>query len=158
MKKHLLIFCLLLFSIGFATKSAAQLATIDKLEIIPDIPINTDEVRVYAEAHFSSGGCDLYKYNVEQHGHEISVIAYHRIGALAYICPSNNTIPIGVLEAGNYSLRYYIVDGESSSTLAQKDIGFYVSSLPKVPVIDQRSSGIYIFPNPFTTDLTIKID
>ncbi|MBN1185848.1 MAG: T9SS type A sorting domain-containing protein [Bacteroidales bacterium] len=114
-----------------------------KLEIIPQNPTFTDEVKVVCHSMFTSGGCAMTNYTVDfddtgdpSNGAigGIHVNAYHEIGMLTYMCESVDTIPVGRLNAGYHFLDYTINVTNENCVPMNHYIDFFVQDTTKYPV------------------------
>lgn len=83
---------------------------IDSLKIIPQEAHAGDIISVAAYTTHSSGGCDLKDYRIWKCQNFIFVDATYEQGMLTYICHSADTIPLGTLLPGNYTLLYDWLD------------------------------------------------
>ncbi len=83
---------------------------IDSLKIIPQTAHAGDIIHVAAYTTHSSGGCDLRDYRIWKCSNVIIVDATYEQGMLTYICHSADTIPLGTLPPGNYTLLYDWLD------------------------------------------------
>ena len=130
MKKLLLLLFLL------ANLSPIFSQSIQNISLIPANPTDQDTVKVVADLAFTSGGCDLVGSGSALNGSAIEVVAKHCTGMLAVICYASDTISLGVLPAGNYSVNFnaevgtYDVNGNCTGfvTGAQQSISLTVGS------------------------------
>jgi hypothetical protein len=115
---------------------------IQKLEIIPQNPTITDEIKIVCHSMFTSGGCDMTNYTVDFDGtidptgarEGIHVNAYHEVGMLTVMCESVDTIPVGMLNAGYHFLDYTLnVTNENCAVMTQY-IDFFVQDTTNYPV------------------------
>ena len=115
---------------------------IQKLEIIPQNPTITDEVKVVCHSMFTSGGCKMTSYTVDTDGSNdptgayggIHVNANHEVGMLTYICESTDTIPLGKLDAGYHFLDYSITVTNLNCGSVTQYMDFFVQDTTKFPV------------------------
>jgi len=99
MKKLLLIFLL------FCALIPVQAQWITGMHVVPDTPSSADNVRLIVQAQFPSGGCsEWYIMNQYQVDFEYTYSIVNCVGMLAVICPNNDTITMGQLIAGNYTV------------------------------------------------------
>lgn len=98
---------------------------VDSLKIIPENPMSDDEVKLIAFTAHTSGDCFLKNYYIHRWGNQFNIDAEYELGDLAVICHSEDTIPIGILPAGDYLLFYgnsdtlfFRVNGDSSVCFA----------------------------------------
>ena len=83
---------------------------IDSLKIIPQEAHAGDIISVAAYTTHSSGGCDLKNFRIWRCQNFILVDATYEQGMLTYICHSADTVPLGTLPPGNYTLLYDWLD------------------------------------------------
>ncbi|MBN8701892.1 MAG: T9SS type A sorting domain-containing protein [Bacteroidetes bacterium] len=104
MKKITTIFIILCISI------LAKAHSIDSLKIIPPNPTTNDYIKVVAYTMFTSGSCAMIDSSVAGigTGTTITIDACHNVGMLTVICHSTDTVSLGFLAPGNYSLNYFI--------------------------------------------------
>lgn len=105
---------ILLFSLVIITlNSNAQ--QILNVSFIPSQPTTADPVKAAVSLAFPSGGCGL---NNEQHsinGTSILAFVYHCMGPLTYICYVTDTIELGLLPAGYYTMNTNLMVGTYDS-------------------------------------------
>jgi hypothetical protein len=81
----------------------------------PVNPTTVDNVQVIVSMTFTSGDCQLYQQNYSVVGDSITVEVYHCVGPLAYICDVTDTIVVGFLPAGSYSVKTYLYTSDGMS-------------------------------------------
>jgi hypothetical protein len=153
------LFFLLLIS-SFSNQLIAQ-GTIVSLSVNPPNPTEADEVEVYAEVSFPSGGCELDDQNFSLSGTSITASAHHCVGLLAVICNNTDTFSIGQLPAGNYTFDLTLTSGAGGPDCTpgivpddSDQFQFTVSSSVSVDEI-KRLDG-FVYPNPVKDVLNLK--
>ncbi len=148
MKKHLYIFYILLIA---AQPMNAQ--WINSIQINPPMPTTADSISLIYSADFPASGCDILGYLVNISEHTITINATHELGILTVICTSVQTIPIGLLPEGNYTLTLNLfIPGSNTS----QSMSFNVTG--PVNFTEQTTSdhSFQVFPNPSYDHLQIK--
>jgi hypothetical protein len=118
---------------------------IDNLYIIPANPSVQDYISIVYDAHFPSSSCELDEWDLTGNGYVLNLTTLHEQGMLSVICYSSETIPVGNLAAGNYTLNLTVsIPGSSVSSV----INFTVSNIVSVEVTNPETTGFLVFPNP----------
>lgn len=84
----------------------AQLPMVNSLQIFPSNPVSTDTIYLIVTCTFSSGDCALLSSNVQVLGSNVQVDGNYCPGMLTVICTSIDTVKIGTLLPGNYSINF----------------------------------------------------
>lgn len=152
--KHIKMYIVLLLLMFLCTLSnqlkAQGFAVINSMSIIPSPPTTNDPVFLIVNASFSSGPCDQIVQYVTVIGNSIGIQAGHSLGPLAYICTSIDTIPLGQLSVGTYSLIHTI---NASGATATDSLSFTVT-IP-TGMGDLNANSFTIYPNPATNFIKI---
>jgi hypothetical protein len=143
--KKLFNFCILLVLISYSSKAQ----WINQLSISPIVPTTQDVIFVHCNASFPSTGCELLNDNVSISGNIIEVNANHEQGNLMVICTNTNSVSLGYLPAGNYTLNYHthIHTPPSPPSSATGTLNFTVETITNIES-DISKNNIEIFPNP----------
>ncbi|HLG36116.1 MAG TPA: T9SS type A sorting domain-containing protein [Bacteroidia bacterium] len=156
MKTHPLTFAIVLMTFLGASNSEAQPAGIDSLKIIPTNPTTNDTVKVISYTHWGINPCLLTSSSINTVNDSITVVAIHGGFGNLQPCSSIDTLTIGVLNAGNYELIYYLPDTFWAVVFDIDTIIFTVQQASGLNQIDNSDQRIKIFPNPATTEVTIN--
>lgn len=153
------LFFLLLIS-SFSNQLIAQ-GTIVSLSVDPPNPSEADEVEVYAEISFPSGGCELDDQNFSLSGTSITASAHHCVGLLTVICNNTDTFSIGQLPAGNYTFDLTLTSGAGEpdctpGIVPDDNDQFQFTVSPSVGIDEvERLDGL-AYPNPVVNVLNLK--
>jgi len=128
---------------------------IDNCHVLPATPTVQDYIYIVYDAHFPSSSCALNEWDLTGNGYILNLSTLHEQGMLSVICYSSETIPVGNLAAGNYTLNLTVsIPGSSASTV----INFTVSGIVPVEETEQSTQVFYAFPNPVYDILTFETD
>ena len=144
MKNVLFILCLFSSNILFA-----QFGQITAVQIIPANPTDADQVKAVVEVMLGSSPCTLNNSLSNINGNIIELNNFYCEGMLTMVCSRTDTINIGTLAAGMYSLNVNIASGCGPYTPVDSALsnGFTVSVFSGVDAIEKKSSFM-LFPNP----------
>lgn len=150
---------LVLFS-SFPIQILAQ-GTIVSLSVNPPNPTEGDEVEVYADVSFTSGGCDVDFIAYPISGTTINATAHHCIGLLTVICNTTDTFELGQLPAGNYTFDLALTSGAggpncSPGIVADDNDQFPFTVSPAVGIEEVKNLKGFAYPNPFVDILNLK--
>ncbi|MEY4593829.1 MAG: hypothetical protein RIQ47_239 [Bacteroidota bacterium] len=138
----------LLFFLAFSIAGIAQ--SIQLLSIFPANPTTNDPIQVIGNLEFTSGGCEMVGSGVTPLGTTLNVNVKHCPGMLTFICNVSDTVNLGTLPAGTYTLNFFVDVGTYNAagicdnfiTTTQQSLSFTVtgtssiitpgSSLPKL--------------------------
>ena len=124
------------------------------LKIIPQIPLNSNPIKVACRTTYPTDGGRLDSSNVIINNFEITIIGYHSRNDAAFPSQSNDTITIANLQSGNYNFTYYL---EMPNRKTEKDTD-YVNFSVGVNAIENQNklnSIFKIFPNPINSSSMI---
>ncbi len=157
--------CLFIFTIilCFNIKILSQIpfpCVINNLGILPLNPSQTDIVKLNFDVSFPSELCILDSSNVTINNFQISVFTRYTTGSSPILCHSIDTIIVGDLIEGDYSLAftairtYNLVDTECYCT----DTLYFTVS--KVNFIQKPLSEHFftIYPNPGNSETRVEIE
>lgn len=155
-----------LFSISIiiATQSMyaqQHYAHIDSIYIIPNNPKSYDEVKVVCLSRSATYPLWLDTFSLNIQLEEISLIAYYYKGPAQMPSGSIDTINIGKLNAGDYSLnfkveaKYYI---DTSHTYDMDTLNFTVSESNVLVNKSGKLIAFSLYPNPASDNLTIEFN
>lgn len=154
--KYILALCL--FSLSFTSESQCC-PYINSVEIIPSAPTSTDIVKIATTVTTANQGALLYSMHTVN-GNTINIEACYFSGMLPATQTYYDTLEIGVLSDGNYTVDF--VAYESSDTTCNYtdsttlDTSFTVSdSTANIKPIKQQIGKLY--PNPSNGVFTIEL-
>lgn len=131
----------------------AQNAWINSMSIIPSQPATNNQVFLVVNASFTSGSCEQAVQYTTLFGNLINIQAGHNLGPLAYICTSIDTIPIGQLAAGSYSVLYNLsVNGQTVTD----SLSFTV--IHPTGMHELNGQIITLYPNPASDYIKIMVN
>jgi len=156
MKRRIQKLILLLLFFSFSSMLYAQLPAITSLTIIPANPTTHDIVKVVSESMFPSGGCELNSSNISSYAGNIDVYANHNLGMLTYICNSSDTLSLGMLESGNYNLRYHLSCLPYSTNTDFDSVNFTVQIYMGLD-FKENIQQFTLFPNPAEDNITVEL-
>lgn len=143
------IFVIFIFIIGLLPSNVyAQI--IDKLRIIPEIPLNSDIINLECNAFFETDGAKLDSSKIIINDWNIVVTGYYSRSGAARPDQSKDTIPIGKLSSGSFKLVYFLKDVWGG--VDTDSINFTVGVNK---TIKQENQKLIIFPNPCNNLLTL---
>ncbi|MBW8051820.1 MAG: T9SS type A sorting domain-containing protein, partial [Cytophagales bacterium] len=132
--------------------------TIDSLKIIPSNPTTNDSIKIISFTLFPYGACTLKNSSFNINNKEIVINATHFEGGWPAICNSVDTITIGKLDTGAYTL-YYNLSVDTNLAVFDTDTLFFVVQNPtdviSTPV---ETTAIKIYPNPNTDEFIIEMN
>lgn len=156
--KHLLT---LFFFSSFWFQLYAQGGAIVSLSVSPPNPTVSDEIEVYANVSFPSGGCDLDFIAYPLNGTTINASAHHCVGLLTVICNTTDTFELGQLPAGNYTFDLTLTSGAGGPNCTpgivaddNDQLQFIVS--PSVGIDELEYLEDFIYPNPVSDVFYLK--
>ncbi|NNC86394.1 MAG: T9SS type A sorting domain-containing protein [Bacteroidia bacterium] len=129
----------------------AQTAFIQNIVVIPSQPTINDSIYAIITTSFSSGPCNQVTQYVTILGNSINVQSGHNLGPLTYICTSIDTVAIGFLSAGLYTLNANI---NASGAMASDSIQFVV--INPTSVYDLHFNQVKLYPNPANECIKIE--
>jgi hypothetical protein len=144
MKKVLLMLCILSNGHLFA-----QFGQVTNVQIIPANPTDADQVKAVVQVMLGGSPCTLDISTNNIIGNTIELSNYYCEGMLTMICNRTDTINLGTLAAGTYSLNVNMWSGCSPYVAVDSALsnGFTVSVFSGVAAVDEKS-GFKLFPNP----------
>jgi len=148
----------LLILFFFLLCSKAYTSSIDSLKIIPNNPTSQDEVMIICKYVLPQSSCKLDSFTFSISNNEINIDADHSMGSAMFPCyNSSDTISLGNLAIGNYTLRY-ILFAYSGSVFYDSDTANINFTVTENSGIDDKKGvhqNISIYPNPVQTELFI---
>lgn len=146
---------LVLGAIMLCQNTFAQLPSIDSLKLIPQNPTATDEIKVICYATFASGSCNMSNHLISVQGNQITLNINYSPGAATYICHAVDTVSLGNLSAGDYSLDTYLTIDPMDAIKDYVILNFTVGNA--LGIGDNSSSfQVSVQPNPFSNELYIE--
>ena len=85
--------------------------TITSIEVIPAMPTIADSVYLVGHFQFTSGGCDKQFFTASLVGNHVVASAQHCTGMLTYICDVSDTLNLGILPFGTYTVDLTLSSG-----------------------------------------------
>ena len=95
---------------ALSTGALAQ-GTITQITVDPTNPTTNDDVTIYVDEWFSSGGCPLDNQSHQLSGNTILANAHHCVGLLTVICNATDTFELGQMTAGTYTFELVLTSG-----------------------------------------------
>jgi hypothetical protein len=143
------IFKLILILSLFSCRIFAQFGQVTAVQIIPANPTDIDQVKAVVEVMLGSSPCTLDNAVSNINGNTIELNNYYCEGMLAMICSRTDTINLGTLAAGMYSLNVNIASGCGPYTPIDSALsnGFTVSVFSGITAVEKESI-FNVFPNP----------
>ncbi|HQN17326.1 MAG TPA: T9SS type A sorting domain-containing protein [Bacteroidales bacterium] len=158
--KKLLSIVLVLFAF-----TAARAQWITSMHTVPPAPTDADIVYLVVEAQFPSGACsEWYILNQHQTNYDCSYDIVNCVGVLAYICGNNDTIIMGQLPAGNYTVIVNLNAGSGArpcppfAQWTADTIHFIVSSSTGSPETEKTSAAFKCYPVPESHALIVLFE
>jgi hypothetical protein len=84
---------------------------INSIEIVPSSPTVVDSVQLVGHFTFSHGGCEKELFVASVVGSSVIAEARHCLGMLTVICDESDTINLGILASGVYSVDLSLYTG-----------------------------------------------
>ena len=134
---------------------------IASISIDPSNPTEGDEVVIYADVSFPSGGCELDYIAYPLNGTTINATAHHCTGLLTVICSITDTFELGQLPPGNYTFDLTLTSGAggpgcSPGFIPDDNDQFQFTVSPAVGIDELELLKELIYPNPFDDRLLLK--
>ena len=104
------LFFVFVFSTVITVAMRAQ-GTITSIEVIPAMPTIADSVYLVGHFQFTSGGCDKQFFTASLVGNHVVASAQHCTGMLTYICDVSDTLNLGILPFGTYTVDLTLSSG-----------------------------------------------
>lgn len=136
-----------------ANSCFSQNGTIIGFSINPTNPTPTDDIEIYVDLSFFSGGCELDNSNFGINGDIIVANAHHCVGLLAVICPNTDTFQIGQLPVGTYTFDFTLTSGAgfpscSPGIVPDDNDQFQFTVSSTVGIIEEQNRKLDFYPNP----------
>jgi hypothetical protein len=152
-----------LFIVLFAVKAQAQ--WINSISIYPPNPSPTDPVLLIVDGSFPSATCDQHSQGSSVTGNVIDAWAMHCVGIMQVICYHTDTLQLGTLPIGNYTVNFQLDHGYGPFPCTpgivpapDTSINFSVSLVTDIPDVSAPSQWITVFPNPAQNDITLTLN
>ncbi len=153
MKEIKLKLAILFFIINYLGLNA-QLG-ITGLAINPTFPNITSQIKVVANCEFVQSNCIFKSSSVTINNDTIKVIAKHHLGVFMGTCFATDTVAIGQLPLGNYTLIFYLKDFDFNSIYDIDTINFNIT--PTGLLSNIKTNDVFnFFPNPVKDKLQIE--
>lgn len=155
MKKLKFLIVVIFFLIG-TSHSFAQYFGFNDLYYSPVSPIETDTIGVVCDSYHGSGTCFLVNSNVNQNGFTITIDALHIPGPWTAICETIDTIMIGPLDPGSYTIIYNLIDSMSNGSHMKIDT-LYLNIISNNINQGIEEEKEVVFQNPVENKLNLNV-
>ncbi len=159
MKTLLLAFMVLLMPVIGHSQGQIVSITVD-----PAAPTTNDDVTVYVEMMFTSGGCDLDHKSHSTNGNSTTASSHHCVGMLAVICNITDTFDLGYLQAGNHLFDFTLTSGSGGAGctpgIVADDDSVHNFTVTQALDIDNMFpiTKVNFYPNPMNEFASIQLD
>lgn len=144
--KHL--FRLLFSLVFFFLFQGVHGQSIINLSIIPTQPTSSDTIYVIAETMHPNSPCPISTSSLNLSGDSVMAYATHTPGMLPAICTSTDTMLVGQLNEGLYTLVYHLENPHGAGYLDTDVLHFMVAEPGSFAYID----SLIVFPPLITED------
>lgn len=156
--KHIYLFFFLVFPSWVFSQGQIINITVD-----PANPTTNDEVKVYVELIFTSGGCDLDNSGHSTTGNNTNAYAHHCVGMLTVICNITDTFDLGYLQQGNHEFGFTLSSGFGgpgcTAGIIADDADTLSFTVSATNSIDEKLSNAFQFyPNPSNGNITVEVN
>lgn len=144
-----------LFSLSGQTQTCG---TIVSQSVVPNPAIETDSAWLNLQVYCNVNAW-LDSYTVTPSGNNFMINAYYCQGMLMVITTTNDSIPLGILPAGNYTYTVNVfTSGDCINfTTTDQDAGnFVVDPVGGTGISSVSENDFSVFPNPFTDKIEIQ--
>ncbi len=133
----------------------AQSSVIDSLKIIPANPASNDVVKIMCHSTHFNKLCRMTDSSVVVNDTIINISATHEIGVTDILCYSTDTIPVGILNAGNYTLIYNL-----NNMLSIQDVDTIYFTVAEYTSLMKyiNNNNFIIYPNPADGVFSVEIN
>lgn len=153
------------FFLGAAfTANVYSQGQITGFTVDPVSPTTTDNVFIYVDVMFTSGGCDLDGQGSSTTGSTTTGYAHHCVGMLTVICTATDTFNLGMLPAGPHTFNMTLSSSSGGPpcppAILPDDIDsvtFTVTTATSISSVQNVADLISIYPNPVSSTATILI-
>jgi hypothetical protein len=152
-----------LTAIAISTAASAQ-GTITGFTVSPAAPTTMDNVYMYVDVQFSSGGCAVANQGHTTSGSVTNASALHCVGMLSMICNEVDTFNLGMLPAGAHVFNMTLSSGMGGPPCSpgfapddSRNSTFTVTTATGISHLQNDPDVISLFPNPVSTTAVIKI-
>ena len=132
--------------------------TIDSLKIIPSNSTTNDSIKIISFTQFPVADCFLKYSSLNINGKEIVINATHFEGGWTVMCNSIDTITIGKLDTGAYTLYYNLSVDTNLAIFDTDTLLFVVQNPTDVFSTSVETTAIKIYPNPNTDEFIIEMN
>jgi hypothetical protein len=155
-KGHI-IFAILIFFLG-EYNMFSQVVT--NLVIRPLNPGSTDQISTSANVYFGTYSCEFKTSSVTINGDTIRVIAKHQVSFLSLTCNATDTIIVGQLQPGSYTLIFYLNEYQSTSPWIYDidTLKFNVNLATNINSYSKTKISAILHPNPATSIFYIDLN
>lgn len=151
--RHFILFVLTLL-MNLATLFSQSISS---LKINPLSPTTTDQIKSVAVSHYGSSGCSFKGSSVNIVNDTIKITSQHQVGLLTMPCSSTDTILIGQLPIGFYTLIFYLKEYQTLFPFDSDTIHFSVGIPTNYETNFKTNHLVRVYPNPTTSTFYIKI-
>ncbi|MBA2613367.1 MAG: T9SS type A sorting domain-containing protein [Bacteroidetes bacterium] len=155
-KLNLTILFFILSYLGLNAQNAQN--GISNLTITPSNPNSTSQVKAIANCVFGGMNCIFKGSTVAINNDTITVVAKHQVGFFMALCYATDTITIGQLSLGNYTLIFHLKEFNYNGTYDIDTLNFTVSAPTDLSSHIRTNHVSNIYPNPINDILNVDID
>jgi hypothetical protein len=131
---------------------------IDTIMVIPVHPTGSDTVRVICYSSFLHSGCGIYKSSIRRSTDStIDITTLQAVGKDSIPCKSIDTITIGRLKAGIYTLKYILSASGIPEDFDWRIFKFTVLQSTSIASNAGVIERISVYPNPSSDDIKINL-
>jgi hypothetical protein len=155
--KFLTVYGICLLALVSNTNNVLAQNQISDVHIIPAQPNTTDDIKIAWKATFTSSDCSLNIANVNIEDNHVNLMLNYTIGLASAICYSYDTISIGTLAAGDYTLSHALSINDLDMIILSDTVNFSVTQgNVGLTNINAGDKGYEIYPNPTQHQITIN--
>ena len=158
MKKVMLltVLCVILFPNLIYAQIPEKLGVVS-IEVLPENPVVGDEINLIYKNVLYGYNLELLDTTINIFSDQIEVKFVYRPGPGGWYSYSIDTIPLGSLPYGTYSVESYVKNIYDSTTYEKKDDFEFTFSVGTLAVTDYTTNdNVAIFPNPFNSEIKIN--
>jgi len=138
----------------------SQGGSISSIEVIPSSPTTSDSVYLVGHFQFTSGGCEKQYFLASVAGSNVTASAHHCTGMLAMICDISDTVNLGLLSAGPYSIDLTLSSGAApipcTAGIVADDNASSSFTVMAPTGIAEQAADFGIVPNPVVDVLSFS--
>jgi hypothetical protein len=149
------------FLVAVSGHSQGQVVSIT---VDPAAPTTNDDVTVYVDLMFTSGGCELDNKSHSTNGNSTIASSHHCVGMLTVICNITDTFDLGNLQAGNHQFDFTLTSGSGGPSCTPGIVADdnSVLNFTVTQALDVENSfpitKVNFYPNPMSELASIHLD